>query len=189
MPAGVGSPRRSWSASWRGPGLRPSRDQAGTKQGPSGACPASQDSRATHRGALLSELAAHGHTAAFEPRRLAAGLSGMCDVGGVSLLRVGMHGGNVRRGLAGASPTDIWCRLLDGSKDGGCSSTLERVGAATRRPTVTPRAARAALARAQKTRSGPTLSATRWHHRPPRSKGDCASCTRPGLGPRRHSSA
>jgi len=46
------------------------------------------DSRATHRGALLSELAAHGHTAAFEPRRLAAGLSGMCDVGGVSLLRV-----------------------------------------------------------------------------------------------------
>ena len=75
----------------------------------SGACPASQDSRATHRGVLLSELSARGHAAAFEPRTLAANLGGMCDDtggGGVSLLRASLRGGNVRRGLA-----CVWQRL------------------------------------------------------------------------------
>ena len=103
----------------------------------SGACPASQDSRATHRGVLLSELSARGHAAAFEPRTLAANLGGMCDDtggGGVSLLRASLCGGNVRHGLACApSPHGTPTEPPNGSKDGGCSSTLQRAGAATPR--------------------------------------------------------
>ena len=89
----------------------PSCDRAGATHGQvalSGAkCPSSQDSRATHRGSLLSELSARGHAAAFEPRTLAANLGGMCDDtggGGVSLLRASLCGGNVRHGLACGTP-------------------------------------------------------------------------------------
>jgi hypothetical protein len=165
----------------------------------SGACLASQDSRATHRGTLLSELSAHGHAATFEPRTLAANLGGMCDDtggGGVSLLRAGLCGGNVRHGLAcGSVPHRTPTEPPDGSKDGGCSSTHQKTGATTPRLAVTRRA-RAGLPRARaapKMRSAPalSLSATRWRRRPARSKGACANYTRPGLGPRRlgHSSA
>ena len=121
----------------------PSCDRAGATHGQvalSGAkCPASQDSRATHRGSLLSELSARGHAAAFEPRTLAANLGGMCDDtggGGVSLLRASLCGGNVRHGLAcGTPPHGTPTEPPDGSKDGGCSSTLQ-----SRRSKAKPRA-------------------------------------------------
>ena len=130
----------------------------------SGACLASQDSRATHRGTLLSELSAHGHAATFEPRTLAANLGGMCDDtggGGVSLLRAGLCGGNVRHGLAcGSVPHRTPTEPPDGSKDGGCSSTHQKTGATTPRLAVTRRT-RAGLPRARaapKMRSAPALS-------------------------------
>jgi hypothetical protein len=133
----------------------------------SGACLASQDSRATHRGTLLSELSAHGHAATFEPRTLAANLGGMCDDtggGGVSLLRAGLCGGNVRHGLAcGSVPHRTPTEPPDGSKDGGCSSTHQKTGATTPRLAVTRRA-RAGLPRARaapKMRSAPALSLSR----------------------------
>ena len=138
----------------------PSCDRAGATHGQvalSGAkCPSSQDSRATHRGSLLSELSARGHAAAFEPRTLAANLGGMCDDtggGGVSLLRASLCGGNVRHGLAcGTPPHGTPTEPPDGSKDGGCSSTRQ-----SRRSKAEPRG----LAPPPKMRTAPVLSAIR----------------------------